>query len=432
MGDTSSPPPEKYWRKGTALVSSRSVALALEITSDADRAAADVDGLTAAYKDLARAEEQAAKASKNVEDSNRSIADSSDELASKSSQATGALGALSSGFELVGAEKYAGALQGAALATDFMSGVGDSLNLVMELQAVQTARAKAAMVAHKAATIAQTVATKAQTVATKALNLVMRANPIGLIITAVLALIAGFVLLYKNSEKFRTIVQAVGRAGRAAIGWVVDRVRDLVGWVRDRLAAAFRVFRNVASAAARGVMAVLRNTVAVIRTVVTWVKDRLAGAFNAMRSVASTAVGAVSGAVRGVTGAVRTAVTWVRDKLAGAFTTMQTAVSPAIDLIKAPIDTVVSAVESLVNWIGKIKWPEPPGWMKSAGNFLGSVLGYESGGQMPSTGPTLVQTNPTTNNTTIINVTGTQLDPYATGRGIAKANRQYGLSVGTV
>jgi len=60
------------------------------------------------------------------------------------------------------------------------------------------------------ATVAQTVATNAQALATKAaaagqwlLNAAMTANPIGLIIAAIAALVAAFVLLWKKSDAFR-------------------------------------------------------------------------------------------------------------------------------------------------------------------------------------------------------------------------------------
>lgn len=73
--------------------------------------------------------------------------------------------------------------------------------------AVQMVKTTATTTAHKVATLASTVATKAATVAQKALNLVLRANPIGLVITAIVALVAIFITAYKKSETFRNIVK---------------------------------------------------------------------------------------------------------------------------------------------------------------------------------------------------------------------------------
>lgn len=53
---------------------------------------------------------------------------------------------------------------------------------------------------------AQKVITAAVSVAQGALNLIMNANPIMLIVTAIAALVAGFVLLWNKCEGFRTFV----------------------------------------------------------------------------------------------------------------------------------------------------------------------------------------------------------------------------------
>jgi hypothetical protein len=117
------------------------------------------------------------------------ISGSAENLDDRAGRATGALGALSAGFELVGAEKYAGALQGAAMATDFASGVGQAYNLVLELESVKRVKAVATSTAHRAATIAQSAATKAAAAGQWLLNAALTANPIGIVVVAVAALV---------------------------------------------------------------------------------------------------------------------------------------------------------------------------------------------------------------------------------------------------
>lgn len=58
---------------------------------------------------------------------------------------------------------------------------------------------------------------KAWNIVMIAFNVILRANPIGLIITALTALVAGIVLAYQNSETFRNIVQSVWEAIKTAI-----------------------------------------------------------------------------------------------------------------------------------------------------------------------------------------------------------------------
>ena len=52
---------------------------------------------------------------------------------------------------------------------------------------------------------------KGTTLATKGLNAALKANPIGLVITAIALLVTGLVLLYKKNEAFRLKVQELGR-----------------------------------------------------------------------------------------------------------------------------------------------------------------------------------------------------------------------------
>lgn len=56
------------------------------------------------------------------------------------------------------------------------------------------------------------------------LNAVMRANPIGVIVTAVALLVAGFVMLWNHSETFRKAVIQVGKAGLTAFASIIPMV----------------------------------------------------------------------------------------------------------------------------------------------------------------------------------------------------------------
>jgi hypothetical protein len=216
------------------------------------------------------------------------VGESADNLDSKSAQATGSLGALSSGFELVGAEKYAGALQSAALATDFLAGVGEGLNLITNLSIVQRARDAAMALRQAVANRIAAGATRAQAVAQRVLNVAMRANPLGLVIAEALLLAAGFVMLYKRSERFRSIVQAVGRAGRAALGWVVSKASELVNWVGSRIPGGFSRVASAARTYFRIATTPMRTLIDVAKSVINWVGDRIPGAFAAVSRKASS------------------------------------------------------------------------------------------------------------------------------------------------
>ena len=85
-------------------------------------------------------------------------------------------------------------------------------------------------------TIAQkawTLATTLQTTAQRILNTVLRANPIGIIITVVAGLVAGLIALYHSNEDARRIMDAAWNGIKAAIdavvGWVVNTA---VPWLK--------------------------------------------------------------------------------------------------------------------------------------------------------------------------------------------------------
>ncbi|HET8684972.1 MAG TPA: tape measure protein [Micromonosporaceae bacterium] len=79
-------------------------------------------------------------------------------------------------------------------------------------------------IAMRAAAMGAAVASGVWTAAQWALNVALSANPIGLVILAIAALVAGIVLLWRNSETFRTVVLAVWGAVRMAIKATVDWV----------------------------------------------------------------------------------------------------------------------------------------------------------------------------------------------------------------
>jgi hypothetical protein len=70
--------------------------------------------------------------------------------------------------------------------------------------------------------------TKAMTIAQTALNFVMEMNPIGLVVIAIAALVAGLVIAYQHSEKFRDIVNG-------AFTMVKDVVGDVFEWFKTSI-----------------------------------------------------------------------------------------------------------------------------------------------------------------------------------------------------
>ena len=97
---------------------------------------------------------------------------------------------------------------------------------------VSVLKSVAVWTAQKAAMLASAVASKAVTAAQWLMNAAMSANPIGIIVVALVALAAGLVLAYKRSETFRNVVQKAMAGVKIAFGWVQTAAVSVFGWVK--------------------------------------------------------------------------------------------------------------------------------------------------------------------------------------------------------
>lgn len=131
------------------------------------------------------------------------------------------------------------------------------------------------------------------------LNAAMSANPIGLIIIGVAALVAGFVLLYNKSETFRNLIGTIGSffsgVWSGIVGWV-QNLWDKIGGLQG----VFRTFQSVATTVFNAIMAPIRTVVGLIDSVrngISRVGDFVGGLFGA--SAEDQAGGPAAGARRG-------------------------------------------------------------------------------------------------------------------------------------
>jgi cell wall-associated NlpC family hydrolase len=114
----------------------------------------------------------------------------------------------------------------------------------------------AALVAGTKAIVAWNLGTKIGTAATKLwagavwlLNAAMRANPIGIVITIITALIGAIVLAYNKSETFRKIVDAAWAGIKNAVsaawnGFIKPAFEAIKTWIVTELAPRFMWFHN--------------------------------------------------------------------------------------------------------------------------------------------------------------------------------------------
>lgn len=105
-----------------------------------------------------------------------------------------------------------------------------AVEVIKKLSVITTAAQTAGQYALGTAWLVGRVAALAYATSIRLITAAMKANPIGLIITALTVVGGLLVLAYKKSDTFRGIVQAAGRAGAAALGWIVSKASSVISW----------------------------------------------------------------------------------------------------------------------------------------------------------------------------------------------------------
>lgn len=276
------------------------------------------------------------------------------------------------------------------------------------------------------ATAAWNVVTKAARIATagwavqqRLLNTAMRANPIGLIITAITLLVAGFILAYKKVGWFRNAVNAAWAGIKIAVAAVVD-------WFKNVVWPALQVVWNAIATGAKwlwqNVMVPVWNGIktavmAVVSWFQTYVQPVISGAITVIGNIFNwlytyiikpvfTGIKIYITAWWTVVKAIFNAVVWfVKTVLGPIFTFFKGVVSVAFQLIKvaaqmwwASLQIIFKAVQSFIkkylapvftwlynsvikpvfNWIKNLItlwWNSVRATFTAVVNFVKSVLG---------------------------------------------------------
>lgn len=175
-------------------------------------------------------------------------------------------------------------------------------------------------------------------------NAAMRANPIGIVITIIAALVAAIIVAYNKSETFRNIVQAVWKGIQAAISFAWNNIikpafNAIVGFIRDNLAPTMLwIWKNIITPAWTAISFAIKVAWGIIKIIFAAIK------FYVEKILAPVFLWIWKNIVTPVWNAISAIIKAAWDR----------GVKPIFENMKKGVELVGKAFESAKNFIGKV------------------------------------------------------------------------------
>ena len=260
------------------------------------------------------------------------------------------------------------------IATGLATGIG-VLTTAIKINAAVTAISANGFKAWAASTKIAGTATKLFAGAQKILNLVMSANPIGIVIAAVVALGTAFVLLYKKCEPFRNFINGIGaglqKAFFATVEWfkglpatfsnIFNSVKNIVDNAVAKITEKFPVLGTILGGVIGGIKVHFNYLKTIFSNVIGFVKNVFTGNWKgALENVSNLVVAPIqriSGLFDIVINTVNRVLTVISEKfpaIAPIIQNVQAMIMPIIENIKGIFTGLIDFVKNVFtgNWKG--------------------------------------------------------------------------------
>lgn len=221
------------------------------------------------------------------------------------------------------------------------------------------------------------------------LNAVMAANPITIVIAAIVALIAILAVLYTKSEGFRNLVDSIWEFIKGVFAEAIQRTESTI----EAVVAAFRtgwdVIKIIWSAAKDFFSGIWENIKAVFSGVGSWFNDKFTEAYDNVKAVFSGIRDFFSGIWDSIVSVFGEVGTKIGDSFSGAFKSVVNTVFEWVeDKINSVFDAINGAIDFIneipgvdINQISKIELPR----LAKGGSFSsGSAIVAEAGPELLS------------------------------------------------
>lgn len=207
---------------------------------------------------------------------------------------------------------------------------------------------------------------------------ILSAHPIALVITAVVALVAGFVALWNNCEGFRqfwidlweVIKQKTSEVVEAIKTFFTDmwtKITEIFNSVKETVQSAWETIKNVVQVGVMLIAEILQTTFELItlpfrfiwencKEIVTnaWntIKEKISTVMNTIKEIITNIWNAIKSVITPILNAIKTFIsnTWnnVKTVITNVLNTIKSIVTTVWDAIKSKITTVLNAIKSVV------------------------------------------------------------------------------------
>lgn len=204
-------------------------------------------------------------------------------------------------------------------------------------------------------------------------------NPIGLIVTGIVALVAGFMHLWHTSESFRNFwiglwegiksaVSTAWEAVKSAVSAGITQIGVVINTAKATILAPFEAVWNgcktVVTTVWNAISTIISTVIGVISTIIStkWmlISSIISSVMDGIRSIVSNVWNSISSAISGVLESIKTTIStaWntVKDSISTILGTIKTTVSTIWFNIKTAIyNTVIKIVSDVKGAFDKVK-----------------------------------------------------------------------------
>ena len=307
---------------------------------------------------------------------------------------------------IAGMTALAPVLASAGSAIRGLTGITQGLAAAKKVVVGLLNKEKIAQVAKTVATVAGTAAQKAATAGQWLLNAALTANPIGLVIAALVALGAAVVVAYNKSEKFREIVTNAWNKIKEVWDTVSSIFKPAFEAFWDGIKVVFQTAWDLISGYFKTVIGIIQDVFRIFKSVFTgdW-----RGVWDGIKNLFSNAWNNIFGIFTTTINNILSKFGFGRDALARIWDNISSKVSSVWDgitgMIKGAINGIIGFINKLVNaWNGlKFKIPEiklpkiklPFGKSIDAGTFGGQSFSFPKLPTIPRLAEGGIVTSPT-------------------------------------